>query len=259
MDNSILTAKDKQVAGAVAVLAKAEGEVKRLEALQSDQITKESTLQAELEQLEAEMGSKVLAAAEAGEDISETVSTETATVRARLDVAKAVSLAIVPKIAGAKKVAIKAKADVLRFEADRLDQEVSRRQAKTERMLKDLEDWEGCAYVFDAGMSQPSMWGGKRQGGSPDVVYLNIPFTAQLANRAAGLRADADALEQGYEMPTGIVTGNPLAPFNIDYEAGRVLIPEPVEVAPIKHPVPTKTIADLLGLTKKETVPDIED
>ena len=86
-----------------------------------------------------------------------------------------------------------AEAADLRVEAKGLEDEASTRDTKTARLLKALEDWEGCHYVPEpppeVGMH------GDLGGGAPAVVYVRIPQTQGLRHQAELLRSEADALE----------------------------------------------------------------
>jgi hypothetical protein len=241
MDDSILTAKNEQVSQAIASLASAESEVKRLEHLEAEQTAKKAGIANELAGLESSMGERVLDGAKA-----EKVMAEVTGKRTELELSEKVLEALKPRITKARRAGITAKAQVLRVEADRLAAHATERQKKTNKFLKSLEDFEGCAYTPDAEQPTQTMSGGKHLGGVYSTFTLKLPFTQMLFNRAGALRANADMLEAGRPLPADLITGGPIGPFEIDYKDGRVLLPEPIAYEPIKIPTRQKDPTEAL-------------
>ena len=87
-----------------------------------------------------------------------------------------------------------AEASDLREQAKGIEAEASTRDTKTARLLKALEDWEGCRYVPEPppeiGVS------GGLAGGAPTVVHIPTPRTAILRSDAERLKAEAAVLDK---------------------------------------------------------------
>jgi hypothetical protein len=217
-----LSITNEKVSSAVANLASAEAEVRRLARLQEEKTVKETNLLAELKQVEA------------GKDanIPNLVGAEVSAQRIQLELVRTILEALKSRIASAKKLVISSKALVLQCDADRLEQEAIRRQEITDKLLNALEDFEDCAYVPALYAERSEKTGGNTCG-DPQAQKNVLPLTFMLMERAMGLRANATALEQGQPMPWNVSTGQLITPFEIDFEAGAVRIPE--LVIPVMH------------------------
>lgn len=204
----------KAVEEATKTLNDARGEVARLEALQEDQTAKLQVLEGELAQLELHVGERALAGMEAGAGAEElaVISSEVSDKRSAIDSMIAALQSLEAKLEDARREVDLALAAALRLEAARLRKEAKRRQAKTDKLLAELEAWEGVAYV-PTGSERQTAYVNPGTVGGEEVVVRTLPKTQGLLNRAKGLEMDAQALEEGKPLPRSAITGELLQPL----------------------------------------------
>jgi hypothetical protein len=82
-------------------------------------------------------------------------------------------------------------ADDLESEAERIEGDAADRQKKTDKMLAELEAWEGVAYQPSPPNSNPLGLVGNQQGGAPNMVVVHLPRTEYMRHEARGLREQA--------------------------------------------------------------------
>jgi hypothetical protein len=98
----------------------------------------------------------------------------------------------------AEAVPLRSRAATLRSEADE-------RQVKTDALLAELTEWEGCQYapVYpQRPLADPGIL-----GGAPSVVYVQMPRTQALRREADGLDQQATALGERRVVDRGSLNG----------------------------------------------------
>lgn len=100
----------------------------------------------------------------------------------------------------------RAEASELVEKAEKLEGEANSRQEKTDKLLAQLEEWEGVRYVPSRpGDHSPLL--GNQQGGAPTVITVAVPKTDYLRLEATQLRERAAALETKRPVRSGRATG----------------------------------------------------
>lgn len=137
---------------------------------------------AELADLEGRAG---LEALDGTESAADDLARQMSYLRSALDVAGRAIVAAGERLADARREVLRVRAGELQAEAAKLQAEAASRQRKTDRLLAELQEWEGGArYVsWEPGPRNPG-----------DSVSYKIPLTQALRNRAAGLEQQAEAL-----------------------------------------------------------------
>ena len=112
---------------------------------------------------------------------------------AQLDTAKDVMDAIISRIESTRVKVLECKANCFRAEADELDDEANERQPKTDELLAQLKEWEGCGYIpaYIYKDVKPSLL---RAGGILPIPGQSI--TTKLRKKASYYRECADNLLQ---------------------------------------------------------------
>mgnify|MGYP001346272734 CR=1 FL=1 len=177
--------------------------VERLFKAELDLSTERQAKGEALARAEAQAGTDILQIHLAGQGDRATVVSLVAALRGEIGVLdKAIEAARRRRLAAIPQV-WRAEADAKRAEAHKLHEEADTRQGKTERLLRELADFEGCAYAPEgpAAHSRPVA----SLGGAPAVVIVPTPRTELLRQQAQSLEREAVQLEAKRPVTSGYV------------------------------------------------------
>jgi len=181
--------------------------------IHESQLVAHKHLQKELEQMEIGRGDRVLDAimVDKAENVAWAESQAVMGKKAQLDTTNDVLDALTSRIETAREKVIECKVVCFNAEADTLDEQANKRQPKTDELLDQLKEWEGCpyqpAYVKNETRSNPL---------SSDGSYweLGTPITVKLRKRASYYRECGEKLRKNEGYPVDIMgDGSPLFPI----------------------------------------------
>ena len=192
----------------------------RLRIIRGNQLVSQENLEKELEQTLVGRGDRVLDAIAADKDGDRVAWAESQAVigkKAQLETNKDVLDALNPRIEAARIKVLECKANCFHAEADDLDKEADERQHKTDVLLEQLKEWEGCAYApaIVIKTEQPSML---RSGMPYPVPGQSI--TMEIRRQAAYYRDCAEKILKGLGYSYDI-TGDGLPLFPIPEYLGN--------------------------------------
>ena len=197
MDTRLLTRGRARPSEPIAVapdpIAAARAEVRRLRQAELGLTDKRAALAATLIEAEQSAGDATLAAALGGGSTAAAIG-QVAALRAE---AEAIDRAIDSARRQRRDAIIRvwqAEAVPLRERAAELGREAAERQRKTDSLLRELREFEGCDYLPAPLTTDRPI--GEQQGGSPRMVLLPTPITAMMLIEADGLEAQATAIER---------------------------------------------------------------
>jgi hypothetical protein len=185
---------------------------------ESQQIT-QGHLKRELDKMAVGRGDRVLDAimVNDAENVAWKESQAVSGKKAQLDTAKDVMDAIISRIETTRLMVLECKAKCFRAEADELDDEADKRQPKTDELMAQLKEWEGCGYIpeYVQKETKPS----RLRIGSI-VMLPGQSITMKLRDKASYYRECADNLLQNKAYRIDIL-GDGLTIFPIpEYLAG---------------------------------------
>lgn len=155
------------------------------------------TARAELADLEARAGGEVLDDETAAERLTASLSA----LRSRVDVAERAASAAASRLNDARRSVLQVRAEFLREEARALRAAADQRQAKTDRLLAELSEWEGGArYIPWEPTERDVLARGPQE--------FTVPKTQAMRNRAAALDRQAGELERQAAQDTASVERN---------------------------------------------------
>lgn len=193
---------------------RAEADVAGLEAAVAHWVTDGSTAEVELEDLRGRVGDEVLDDATAAGRLTAKISE----LSARVDVAGAAADAATRRLEGARRVLLRARAAELGVRAAKLRDIAETRQEATDRLLVELQAWEGPRY---APLEPPRMSPG-------DIATVNVPFTVVLRDEAAELARRGDHLARvADDGDAGQVAGQAAAPVPPAGPAEALVLDDP--------------------------------
>jgi hypothetical protein len=163
--------------------------------IKEDQLATQAHLKRELEKMEIGRGNRVLDAlmVNDAENVAWKESQAVMGKKAQLDTAKDVMDALLTRVETARVTVLEYKANCFRAEADQLDSEADERQPKTDELLAQLKEWEGCGYI-PANVYKETKPSLLRAGGILPIPGQSI--TTELRKKASYYRECADNLLQ---------------------------------------------------------------
>lgn len=182
---------------------KAAGEVTKLQEQLARWTAEREAARAELADLEGRAGGEVLDDESAAERLTASLSG----LRSRVDVADRAAAAAAERLNEAFRGVLRVRAEYLRSEAEALRVEAEQRQAKTDRLLAELSEWEGGARYVP--------WEPARgDASSHGTITYTIPRTQAMRHRAAALDKQAAELERQAAQD----------PAQVEQHAARVMV-----------------------------------
>ncbi len=164
-------------------------------------------LQQDLVEAEAAAGDSLLDAALDGKGgAAKAATSRVAQLRAEIDATqKAIASARQRRIAAIPRV-WEAQARPLREQATALREQAAQHEIRTNELLQELQEHEGCSYVPEP-PPRPSLEGGL-VGGAPQIVYITVPKTEMLRREAAGLEYQAETIQAQTVALSGYVSAS---------------------------------------------------
>ena len=194
-------------------LEKARDNYAQLIRIHETQLVAHGHLQKELELMEIGRGDRVLDAimVDKAENVAWAESQAVMGKKAQLDTTKDVLDALIPRIKEAMEKVIECKYVCFNEEANELDDQANQRQPKTDELLRQLDEWEGCKYApaYIVKEVEPSRL---KAGGSYRVI--SVSATDMLRKQAGYYRECAEKLlkNEGYRIDI-MGDGSPIYPL----------------------------------------------
>lgn len=202
-------------------LEKARDEVLHVEGMIERVEARRDKLTSELAELEKKRGDVVMVAMEEGadEEVIKRESRKITVKRDELETSKDVIKALQERLVRGERAVIEVRAACFQAEADYADNQAELRQPKLDKMLADLEAFEGVKYAPERGKQSGPVLGSEIVGGAPGIIFAPVGLTQQLRQKAAYYRQCAACEVSGQPYEKSIWDGKPLHEIP-DYLAG---------------------------------------